>query len=91
MVPRVPPGGELRDRHSYVFAHTRLGSQSLLKVLAQHRAPPGGPRPPFLLVLTLMHSVFSSTQELPERVLCVLGELSGVSNFPVPPTHLREN
>ena len=54
MVPRVPPGGELRGRHSYAFDTTRLGSQSLLKRLAQHRAPPGGPRPPFLLVLTLI-------------------------------------
>ena len=46
LVPGVPPGGELQDRHSYAFDTTRLESQSLLKRLAQHRGPPGGPRLP---------------------------------------------
>ena len=48
MVPRVPPGGELRGRHSYAFDNTRLEGQSLLIASGQGGANQEGPAPPCL-------------------------------------------
>ena len=75
-MPRAPPGGGLRGRHSYAFDTTRLGSQSLLRgrlTSGPHLAGPASLLPELTLIL------FDSRYRI--RLCCVCTE--GVLLYPV--------